>query len=371
MHDRTLARLSSHIIGLSSHRHDPRNTGKLSQRRGAALCLLSLALLSTAPASALAQTSPRDKAAAEALFDRGLELMRQGKDKQACETLERSQAIEPGVGTMLYLAECYEKLGRTASAWAMYREAASAAQAQGQADRAKVGAARAEHLTPTLSKLTLNVPAEAAVAGLVISRNGSEVPAAAYGIALPVDPGEQQLSAAAPGYAPWSLNVQLPANGARVEIDVPPLAPLPQSEIAASGPGASADQAGQAAHPTPLTAANAPAPKSSFHKPLAYALGGVGLVALGLGSYFGARAISENNSATDLCTDGICRTQEGLDHDSAARSAATAANVLVVGGLAATTTALIVYLTRPRADELRVGVAAAPGFAQVSLAGGF
>src|SRR5262245_35365409 len=95
------------------------------------------------PSLAGAQSTAGDKAMAESLFDRGLQLMRDGKYPEACSQLEQSQSIERGIGTLLYLGECYEKLGRTASAWATFREASSAARAEGQADRAKVGSTRA------------------------------------------------------------------------------------------------------------------------------------------------------------------------------------------------------------------------------------
>src|SRR6476620_10990144 len=94
--------------------------------------LLSAALLALPSVSAAQSAS--DKAAAEALFDEGVTLLKQGKLQEA------SQRIDPGIGTLLYLAETYEKLGRTASAWATFREAASQAQAEGQTDRANIGA---------------------------------------------------------------------------------------------------------------------------------------------------------------------------------------------------------------------------------------
>src|SRR5262249_38113298 len=65
-----------------------------------------------------AQSSTSDKVAAEGLFDQGRAAMQRGDFAQACGLLERSQRIDPAVGTLLYLAECYEKSGRTASAWA-------------------------------------------------------------------------------------------------------------------------------------------------------------------------------------------------------------------------------------------------------------
>lgn len=338
------------------------------------LCLAAFCLVtwSGAAHSVSAQTSPNDKALAESLFDRGLELMKLGKDEEACQTLERSQAVEPGVGTMLYLAECYEKLGRTASAWAMYREASSLAQEQGQTERAKKGATRAENLQASLSKLTL-VPPRETIPGLLITRNGNVVPAVALGVPVPVDPGEQKLTAAAPGYAPWSTSVDLPANGARLVVDVPSLQPLPPAQVAPA-PALVAQseptQAAPVAASSPPAAATHDTPRATFHKPLAYVLGGVGVVTLGVGSYFGIRAISENGKADDACPNGRC-TGEGIEHDEAARSAATAANVLMASGAALLAAGVVIYLVRPREDSVQVALSTGPGSAQLKLQGSF
>src|SRR5690606_17820160 len=138
-----------------------------------------------------AQTSAADKAAAEALFDQGLELLKSGAYDEACPKLESSQRIDPGVGTLLYLGECYEKLGKTASAWATFREAASAADAAGQSDRSKVATDRAQRLLPRLLQLELEPAGELAeVEGLEVLRGGRPVPRALWGSPIPVDPGE-------------------------------------------------------------------------------------------------------------------------------------------------------------------------------------
>src|SRR5262245_38672975 len=94
-----------------------------------------------------AQTAA-DKAAAEALFDQGRAAMQEGDFGKACGLLERSQHIDPGVGTLLYLAECYEKSGRSASAWATFREAADAADRAKETGRARTGRDRAARLEP-------------------------------------------------------------------------------------------------------------------------------------------------------------------------------------------------------------------------------
>src|SRR5689334_20626402 len=95
-----------------------------------AVLLLVLGLLWTSLAQA--QTSAADKAAAEALFDEGVKLLQKGKYEEACKKLEASERVDSGIGTLLYLADCYEKLGKTASAWATFRAAASKAQSAGQ-----------------------------------------------------------------------------------------------------------------------------------------------------------------------------------------------------------------------------------------------
>src|SRR5690349_11629781 len=114
-----------------------------------------LVVLPSAPARAEGGAS--DKASAEALFDDALRAMKEGKYAEACPKLENSQRIDPGVGTLLYLADCYEKIGRTASAWATFREAQSQAEASGQAKRAKAARERVDKLDPQLSYLTIEV----------------------------------------------------------------------------------------------------------------------------------------------------------------------------------------------------------------------
>ncbi|MEO8877348.1 MAG: hypothetical protein ABI461_17265, partial [Polyangiaceae bacterium] len=81
--------------------------------------------------SAYAQ-NPSDLAAAEALFEDGRKSMDANDFAAACPKLEESERLAPAVGTLLNLGICYEKSHRTASAWATFKEATSAARASGQ-----------------------------------------------------------------------------------------------------------------------------------------------------------------------------------------------------------------------------------------------
>ncbi|HEX5661105.1 MAG TPA: tetratricopeptide repeat protein, partial [Polyangiales bacterium] len=179
-----------------------------------------------------AQVAASDKAAAEALFDRGLALMREGKLDEACARLEQSNAIERGIGTMLYLAECYEKQGRSASAWAVFREAASEAQAAGQFERANAGRLRAEKLEPVLSKLIVDVPDAVRVQGLEVTRNGAPLASGLWGVPLPVDPGRLVIEARAPGYLPASHTVTIERGPHQARYELPVLAAAPQPAVA-------------------------------------------------------------------------------------------------------------------------------------------
>src|SRR5258706_9020963 len=111
-----------------------------------------LALLSLQPRHARADASPADKATAQALFDQGKTLLSKGDVAGACPKFEESQRLDPGIGTQFNLATCYERAGRTASAWTLFLEVASAARAAHQPDREKLARSRAADLEPNRAK---------------------------------------------------------------------------------------------------------------------------------------------------------------------------------------------------------------------------
>src|SRR4051794_26464548 len=100
---------------------------------------LAVALL-FATGVAQAQTpapSAQDQAAAEGLFNDAKKLVADGKFADACPKFEESQRLDPAPGTQFNLAECYEHIGRTASAWALFLGVAQLAKSAGMQDREK------------------------------------------------------------------------------------------------------------------------------------------------------------------------------------------------------------------------------------------
>ena len=95
------------------------------------------------------------QAAGRALFNEGVALFNKGDFEAACPKFEASLKQFPGIGTRGKLAECYEKLGRYASAYQAYREVAQLATRSGDPAREQVASERAKSLEPKLSYVTV------------------------------------------------------------------------------------------------------------------------------------------------------------------------------------------------------------------------
>jgi hypothetical protein len=166
----------------------------MNSRRAARLLGLLIVLLSSSSgARAWADVSTADAAAGEALFQEGRKLMTENRFAEACERFAVSRRLNPGVGTSLNLADCLEKLGRTASAYGMFNETAIEAQRMSDKIGRDVEArARAHALEPRLSKLSVVVPPAHRAAGMEVRRDGQALGQDLWGLAIPVDPGEHR-----------------------------------------------------------------------------------------------------------------------------------------------------------------------------------
>jgi serine/threonine-protein kinase len=313
-----------------------------------------LAVIALAAPRGWAQ-STADKAAAEGLFDQGRAAMQRGDFAQACGLLERSQRIDPAVGTLLYLAECYEKAGRTASAWATFREAADAAEAARESARARTGRDRAARLEPHLARLTIQLSAEnEQIQGLSVERGGQSVNTATWNVPVPVDPGDHVITASAPGYEAFSTTVTVQAGAANVSISVPPLKKNPEGEKAAAPPPAESTPLGApaaaAAEPPRTDTPELPPSERNgdTQRIAAYVAGGVGVVGIAVGSIFGLRAISKASDAEGYCPRGYqCDDVLGTTLTDDAKSAARIANIAFAVGAVGLAGGVILYFTAP------------------------
>lgn len=163
-------------------------------------------------------------AAAQELFDKALLDIQAGRWADACTKLEASNKAAWAPGTTINLADCYEHVGKLASAWAKFLEAEPHFRNRTPPDpRADIAKQRAEALSPKLSRITVEVPEAARVDGLVIERDGDEVDKGQWGTGLPVDPGKHVIEARADGRKAWRWEAEVSAGGGTVTVKVPVL----------------------------------------------------------------------------------------------------------------------------------------------------
>ncbi len=278
-----------------------------------------------------------DPAAAQQLFDEGRALAAQGKTSEACPKFEESFRLDPRSGTKFNLADCYEVTGRTATAWTLFLEVASESQAAGRADRESVARERASALAPKLSHLTVRVQPSSRVPGLTLTRAETVVGPAQWGSAVPVDPGTYSVKAEATGYRAWTTSVNVADSAASAVVDVPALEPL------VAVPGATTDiTTERAVDTTPAST------RPSTQHLVAYGLGGAGVVTMGVGGFFGIRALSKHSSAKSAGCDGnVCPDGSSANEYNDARSAGNVATVLFAVGAGVLVAGAVVYFTTP------------------------
>lgn len=272
-----------------------------------------------------APPTPDAKANAESLFLRGQKLLEAGNYEQACPLLAESLRLDFGLGTLLYLSDCQEQLGQTASAWAGFKEAEELARAKGQTEREQRAKSRAQALEPKLAMLKVIVADENKAIGIVVKRNGVPVGEAAWGEPLPVDPGAQRLEASAPGYATWSETVDIPVGPGESEQKIPALTKLKDSDLPKSSSGID----GRAMRISGLT------------------IGAAGIVTIIIGAGFGIDAILTYNEAIDTCEneDPTLCTNTGVRlQEDASRSALVSTIAFSVGAVTAAGGALLFFL---------------------------
>jgi len=203
----------------------------------AALCAL------IASVSTRAQAQAEDQAAARQLFEDGRRLLKNGQYSEACQKLQAASRLYASPGILLNLGDCYDKIGRTASAWTEFGEAVAAAGRVHRNDQVNEARRRQAAAEPKLTRLAIRVASP--VAGLTITRDDSEVASAALGEAIPVDPGTHQVRAEAPGYESWSTSVVASTPGQTITVDVPALTATPAPP--APPPAAESNPTGSAA----------------------------------------------------------------------------------------------------------------------------
>lgn len=333
-----------------------RNRGVAPSSRARWVPVLSAAILVTGTARA---QSASDKVAAETLFEDGRKLVAQGQYETGCKKLAESQRLDPGTGTLLNLADCYERAGRTATAWATWREAAASARSSGQSDREQLARDHAAALESKLVRLSIDVAESSRVPGLTVTRDDAPVSDALWGSAVPVDPGRVVVRASAPGYQTWTSEVQIAADKSENHVSIPALTP---AAAGATAPGAAVVPGAPSAPGAPGQAPGAPgapgasssalvagtavpgagsgptdtAAPGSSRRVLGIVAVGAGAVGIGVGTVFALKAKSKYNDSKAYCpvSVNLCYAQGVSLRNDAISAGNTATVAFAVGGVA-------------------------------------
>jgi hypothetical protein len=276
---------------------------------------------------------------AEALFKAAKQLEKDGKLAEACPKYEASYKLDEQLGTLMNLANCYELLGKVATAWARWNAAYDWAKRQGD-DRLGYVEERQRKLEPRLPKLRLDVVNP--VAGLRIRREDSDLDQASWGVPVPVDPGFVTVTV---------LRGAQVIEERKVDVDEGKLAEL-TLDLAAI----------EAAHPPPppppatgtAPVPQPPVPREPYdptHRTVGYVVGGVGLAAtlIAAGLEIGALVKKGQAEEPDACVNKFC-APGGLEAAESAATLAEAGQWLGIAGLAVMAIGVTVILTAPSED---------------------
>lgn len=278
---------------------------------------LALLLPSMVVLPAWAQPPPKgDSAGAQALFDRGLQLLEVNDWAAACPQFEASNKLEVSVGATVNIARCAEHDGRLARAWAEFKRAkALNVELSPEPRKKKVAEFIDERLSaiePRLPWLTVRLSVRPP--GLSILRDGAPFPIEGLDVAVPIDPGTHELRVSAPGYRPISREVTL-AEGAKQEVSL-------QLELDNDAPPASDP-------PKAVT------PPSSSPSPLVITgavLSGAGGLGLVIAAITGGVALAERNTLDELVQDGRCSEDLGAGTISCTAEARDASHEAISRG---------------------------------------
>ncbi len=193
------------------------------------------------------------------------------------------------------------------------------------------------------------------VDGMVVRRDGVEMPRSEWGSPIPIDSGSHTVEAEAPGYKSWSTDVAVPQDGALVAVTVPALEAAP---VQAAAPPAPAPAPSPAAAPAPTPDATVGTDRTSGsvgsgQRVTGIVIAGIGIAGLGASAVFAVLAKNTYNDSLANCqpnNPGLCNGT-GVSQRDDARTDGNIASVAFGVGAAALVGGVVVWLTAPRASS--------------------
>lgn len=290
-----------------------------------------LAITSRRPAAA--EPSAADRAEATRLFEQGRTLLKDEKYAEACDAFAKSFALDQAPGTQVNLGDCALREGHVAKAWRLYDAAAHEYERTSRSAGAKFARDAATALAPRLATVAIRV-ADPKTDGLELHVAELDVPASDNIVVL-VDPGKLEVTARAPGRAPFAITIEGIA-GKRVSVKIPAL-----DETASTPP------------------IDKPATREGARDPgrvkLAIGVGVAGGALLATSLVLGLLArqdyndvLGDPNGCFETPTGLLCKTPDAAQRVSDATDKANLATGIAIAGAVVTAGAVILFVTAPR-----------------------
>jgi hypothetical protein len=291
-------------------------------------CLLACSVtFATAATDAFAN----DPVAADALYQAGKQLVVEKKYTEACAKFDASYKLDPTLGTLLNLADCYEKAGKIATSWATWGAAIEQAR-RDKDERLDFARDRREALAPRLPKVVIRV--YGMLPGIDVYWDEGKLAPGAFGTEMPTDVLEHRLVVRRDdGVTLLDQKVQVRDDGKRTEIPLDIVALNRQ-------------------HPR-IVQKNDPStpPPTSPQRSAGAVIGTVGAVALLTAGGLELGALLKRNEANDAggCVNGFC-TPTGIESIESARTLAEAGQWLGLGGLVIFSVGATLFVAAPSAS---------------------
>jgi hypothetical protein len=150
--------------------------------------------------------SPAELKKARAQFQRGIELEQASNWSEAIQQFREVGGVRMTPQVRFHIAYCEEGLGRLVTALGGYELA------QGEADQ--VGADFRKEVETAVTSLRARIPKllierGAGADAALVQLDGVDLGASSVGVEVPLDPGPHAVTAAAPGFLPFNVTVEL------------------------------------------------------------------------------------------------------------------------------------------------------------------
>jgi hypothetical protein len=287
-----------------------------------------------------------DEAAGRVLFNYANALVSRGQLNEACPKFEESLRQSYNINAHYFLADCWERQGKTATAWTTFLRVATKAREANDERRERAAQKRADSLEARLVRLRIIVAKE--VNGLEVRRNGNAVGRPMWAEVVPVDPGDIEFTASAPGFEPFKMTVTATGEGKILDVTIP--------ELTRQAPSVTSPPPTRAATPEPVPPNVRPSALEEREgtqrgggsplRALGWVAGGVGFATMAAGGVVALLAKGSFDSAKtayDGCQDAHCQDQN-LQKEKSAISQANVATALVIGGGAAAAMGLVLVI---------------------------